>query len=73
MTYEVPNHHCAFVCIYNVKGMVIRRVVTQEISVGRGTAYWDGKDSIGKRSACGLYLVVLRCGEKQIVRKVLLY
>ncbi len=58
--------------IYNLKGQVVRTLVQGEISQGRHSVLWDGKDNAGQGVSSGIYFARLHTPEGTHVRKLML-
>jgi len=58
--------------IYNVLGELVRKFYLGKLSVGRHEILWDGRDEKGNLLPSGTYVAILRHGEKQFTRKMLL-
>jgi hypothetical protein len=58
--------------IFDLKGRLIRRLVSSPQGVGSHTAKWNGRDESGRQVASGVYLYRLRIAEESSMRKMLL-
>ena len=57
-----------YVGIYNVTG---QRIIEYELDIEGDLDYiWDGRDSLGRKVALGVYFVRLQCEEETVYRKV---
>lgn len=56
--------------IYDVRGGLVRTLVQEHRAAGAYTEMWDGRDGGGRPAASGVYLVRLRAGAEQAVRKI---
>ena len=60
------------ICIYNVKGEVVREFNNLPLAGNYGEIEWDGKDHSGKSVSNGVYFYKLSAGNKSIFKKMLL-
>jgi len=58
--FDLPWEGLAEVTIHDLRGRLIRTLVSDDMSVGRYRAYWDGFDATGARAASGVYLCRLK-------------
>ena len=75
--YRLARAAGVSILIYNPAGQLVRRLPQGSRAPGyhfgpEGAAFWDGRLKGGQPAASGLYLYVLRAGEKSIRRKVML-
>jgi hypothetical protein len=70
--YTLPSSLPVHVAVFDASGRLVRRLVDAEQAAGSHSVAWDGSDDLGRRSAVGLYLVVLHAGDVVQKQKVLL-
>lgn len=59
--------------IYDLRGRLVRTLISEERPAGEYSARWDGRDDAGRRQASGAYLAKLQLGSIQrVVRMTLL-
>ncbi|MCG3118127.1 MAG: hypothetical protein ALAOOOJD_00266 [bacterium] len=58
--------------IYNIYGQLVRQLVAGQMTAGRHSVIWNGKDERGQQVASGMYLYVLKAGEFTAQRKLVL-
>ena len=58
--------------IYDVRGRLVRSLLSQRLSVGHYTIAWDGTDASGQPAASGTYLVRARAGAQEATRAITL-
>jgi len=56
--------------IHNLRGKLKRRLINKELEPGKYTLSWDGKDDRGHDVPSGVYLYMLRCGDKVFTKKL---
>jgi len=60
------------VTVYNIVGQAVRDWTFGELSPGRHSIMWNGRDDFGREAASGVYLYSLRAGEQRYTRKMVL-
>jgi len=63
ISYSIPKTTCVDLCIYDVRGKIVRRLVNREIPAGTYSVRWDGKDACGKEVSSGIYFYRLKAGD----------
>jgi serine protease AprX len=58
--------------IYNVRGQLVRTLVDQEMTSGKYSVVWDGKNQEGDGVSSGIYLYRLSTEDSRITKKMLL-
>jgi len=58
--------------IYDLKGRLIRRLVSSSQPAGTHTTTWNGRDETGRQVATGVYLYRLRIADRSSMHKMLL-
>ena len=62
------------ICVYDLRGRVVRKANLGETLSGENMWRWDGKDGSGQRTASGVYLAKLRAaGEEAITKFVIVH
>lgn len=56
--------------IFDVAGRLVRGLMLGELAGGRQIVRWDGRDGQGGKVGSGLYLIRVRSGSEQVVKKV---
>ena len=75
--YHLANPSNVRITIYNMQGVVVRRLELGHQPAGYYTsrnraAYWDGTNEIGERVACGTYFYQLQAGNRSYLRKMVI-
>jgi hypothetical protein len=70
--YGVPSSGRVTLTIHDVRGRLVRRLVSGTVAGGRHAARWDGDDETGRAGSSGVYFVRLRGEDRTVTRKVLL-
>jgi len=55
--------------IYNLKGQKVKQLVSSQLSAGKHSVVWDGKDNSGKLVSSGIYFYSLNMNHKTIATK----
>ena len=58
--------------VYDIRGKLVRLLVSGERKPGRHTVFWDGKDSNGNQVGSGVYFYRMETGSKVRTRKMVL-
>ncbi len=58
--------------VYDTRGQRVRTVVSAVLAPGSYAVPWDGRDDNGQAVSSGVYLCVLRCGEKRHSQRLVL-
>ena len=58
--------------VYSAAGQKVRELVSGQMSAGRHSVAWDGRDDAGQPASSGVYLYRLEAGGRSETRKMLL-
>ncbi|HHE37760.1 MAG TPA: T9SS type A sorting domain-containing protein, partial [Candidatus Cloacimonetes bacterium] len=58
--------------IYNLKGQKVKQLVSDQLSAGRYSVIWNGKDDNNKPVSSGVYFYKLKSGNFEKIRKMIL-
>jgi hypothetical protein len=72
IAYQLPQAGPVSLCIYNVRGQLVTRLIDEYQSSGEHAVTWDGRDGYGAQVASGIYFCHLTAGSFQAVRKMML-
>jgi len=70
--FGIPTSGKVKLCIYNLKGQKVIELVNAAMERGYHTIVWDGKDSLNRSVASGMYFCRLESGSLTATRKMLL-
>lgn len=58
--------------IYNIKGQMVRHLLSKELPAGDFTINWDSRDDAGRSVSSGLYFIRVNAGKYRNIRKAIL-
>jgi flagellar hook assembly protein FlgD len=73
--FEIPSSLAdspAHLAIYNLRGELVRELLSKKLPAGNYFVRWDGKDDAGSEAASGIYLYQLQTGNVTARRKLTL-
>ncbi|HET6348705.1 MAG TPA: FlgD immunoglobulin-like domain containing protein, partial [Candidatus Krumholzibacteria bacterium] len=70
--FSLANSGRVTIAIYDVRGMLVRRLVDETMPSGAHQARWNGMDDRGRPSASGIYFVRMLAGSYSEVRKIVM-
>lgn len=70
--YDIPDATHLTLSIYNARGQVVRKLVSEAKTPGTYQTTWDGRDEQGRNLAPGVYLYRLQTDKQALTRKLLL-
>jgi glutamine cyclotransferase len=62
--------HTVRLTIHDIHGRMVRKLVDGELAAGSHRVHWDAADDRGKRVCPGIFFCVLKVGEQQLSRKL---
>lgn len=71
-SFSLPQEAHAHLAVYDLKGRLVTTLVDRTLDGGEHLASWDGRDRSGRSAPAGVYLAVMRSGERQDSRKIIL-
>jgi hypothetical protein len=72
VVYAIPNPALVTITIYDIRGALVRTLVSGSVSPGQHHAVWDGRDVRGHEVASGIYFYRLAAGEFTETRRMVL-
>jgi hypothetical protein len=74
ISYHVPADVSSRVrlCIYDLRGRLVRTLVDRDLGAGSYSAFWDGADNNGVPLSSGVYIYRMRAGDYSASRKMIL-
>ena len=72
ISFDMPKSGKANLCVYNVKGQLVKTLVNGTIAAGSNNAVWNGDDNNGNAVTSGIYFYKLTANGKTETRKMML-
>lgn len=72
LSFSLPARTFVNLSVYNLKGQVVKTLISSECAKGEHSVVWNGTDNSEKRVASGLYFYQLSTGNSKQVRKMIL-
>lgn len=69
---ELPQTAATTLQIYNIRGQLVKSLLSGEMTKGRHHLCWDGDDNNGTKVASGVYLIRVESGSSSILHKAIL-
>ena len=69
--YDLTNSYVELK-IYDINGELVNTLVNENLSAGNYLTKWHGDDSTSRKVSSGVYLYVLRAGERMVTKKMTL-
>jgi hypothetical protein len=70
ISYDMDNAGLMELAIYNIKGQKVWGKILEHSGKGNYKYLWNGCDEKGKECSSGIYTVIMRCGERNYIRKM---
>ena len=68
----LPESRHAEVGVYDLRGSLVKRLVTGELPAGSSEVSWDGSDASGRPMGAGVYFVRAVDGEHAVSARVVI-
>lgn len=72
ISFSLPADQEIELSIYNLKGQLVRHLISGQFTSGENSVTWDGTDNEGKNVGSGLYLYKLKTSDQEFSKKMLL-
>ncbi|MDN5354925.1 MAG: hypothetical protein PWQ09_1681 [Candidatus Cloacimonadota bacterium] len=70
--FSIPHSSKVELAIYNLKGQVVKTLVSRNLAAGNHIVNWNGKDNTGNQVSSGVYFYKLQTANANITKKMLL-
>ena len=70
--YSIPQDCFINITIYNIKGQKVKQLVNNQITLGKHSIVWKGKDDNNKPVTSGIYLYKLKTDNFEKTKKMIL-
>jgi|GEM_PF-2163652 len=72
VSFEIPSTQHVTLDIFNILGQKVKTLVDEDMSAGRYSLIWDGKNNAGRYISSGIYFSRLSSGDNTEIKKMLL-
>ena len=72
ISYYIPDTRHVDLAIFDIKGRLVARLVSQSMEPGEHSVMWHGKDTTGGRVASGVYFYQLTAGTLVETKRMIL-
>jgi len=72
ITFDLPRDEQVSITVYDVRGSVVKTLLSEWMSAGRQHVTWDGMDKGGHQVASGVYYYRIVAGDYTATRRMLL-
>jgi hypothetical protein len=72
ISYSLPQDSHVNVEIFNIKGQLVRQLISAQQNAGNHSVIWNGKDSNDRECSSGFYFYRLTTDGQRINRKILM-
>lgn len=72
ISFTLPDKQFTLLNIYNLKGQLVRKLVSNELDKGEHSIVWNGRDNYDKMVSPGVYYYKLIGNNKKQIRKMVL-
>jgi hypothetical protein len=70
--FHLPQSGLTEICVYNLKGQMVRRLLSDNLVAGMHTVQWNGRDDNKQPVASGMYLYRVQSGKQYYMGKMVL-
>jgi len=72
INYSIPKEGNVIINIYNIKGQIVKTLVSESMKSGIHSIVWNGDDQNGKKVSAGLYFTRMQANGKTLTNKMLM-
>ncbi len=72
INFSLPDSGKMTLNIYNIKGQLVRKLLTGDMPAGKHSIVWNGRDDFDKPVGSGVYFYRLKSNNKEQTRKMLI-
>jgi flagellar hook assembly protein FlgD len=60
------------ICVYNIKGNLVKNLIKSKVSTGSYSVAWDGTDNSGTQVSSGVYYLLMKANNYQSCKKMIM-
>jgi len=72
INYRLPENGKVKLTVYNLKGQKVKQLISDQLSAGKHSIVWDGRDDNGKSVSSGIYFYKLKTANFEKTKKMIL-
>ena len=72
IVFNLPKPEICTLKIYNIKGELVKTLLSENLKTGKHTITWDGKDDHDSLTTSGVYFYQLKTGDRLLTKRMLL-
>ena len=72
IAFDLPEPQRVRLVIYDLKGRLIKELVSESMEAGRHSVVWNGTDRANRRVASGVYFYQIQAGPLNDTQRMLL-
>jgi len=72
IAFDLPESENVRLMVYDIKGRMIKELVSMPMEAGSHTVIWNGTDQSGRRVASGVYFYQINAGPLQQAKRMML-
>ena len=70
--FNLRNHSKVDLCIYNIRGQLVKKIISSQLKSGNYEIIWDGKDNNFNNCSSGIYICRVNINGLSFERKMIL-
>jgi hypothetical protein len=70
--YSTKEPCDVYICVYNIKGNLVKNLIQSRISTGSYTIDWDGTNNAGTQVSSGIYYLYMKTNHYQSCKKMIM-
>ena len=69
--YKIPESSFVKISVYNIQGMKVKDLVSEEKSAGEYSIRWNSNDNYNRQVASGIYICCMTAGNRTLTKKMI--
>ncbi len=70
--YSIKEPVNVLICVYNIKGNIVKNLIQSKVSAGSYSIDWDGTNNAGKQVSSGVYYLFMKANNYQSCKKMVM-